>query len=82
MDNLFFRTLLEISYNQKSSPKKLFAETSKKKNYIHLQYQNAVVNTNPNNYVTCLTDENNVRMPNFEEKLDKNIKNFMVCKIF
>ena len=31
------------------------------------------MNTNPNTYVTCLTDENDMRIPLFEEKLEKNL---------
>ena len=69
---------MEISYNIKSSPKKLFAETSKKNNYVNNHYRNTVMNTNPNAYITCLTEENEIKMRNSEDKLDKGVKKFTV----
>lgn len=72
---------MEISYNQKSSPKKLFAETSKKNsNLIHNTYANEIINTHQNYYVACLTDENEVRKSKYDKKLDKNIEKFLVRK--
>lgn len=68
------KSILEISYNQKSSPKKLFAETSKKKdsnlnNLLQNTYANEIINTNPNYYTACLTDENEVRKSSkYDEK--------------
>jgi len=84
---------LEISYNQKSSPKKLFAETSKKNknengygygDLIQNTYANEIINTHQNYYVACLTDENEVRISSKydNKKLDKNIEKFLVKKIY
>lgn len=36
------------------------------------------MNTNPNAYITCLTEENEIKMRNSEDKLDKGVKKFMV----
>ena len=72
---------MEISYNQKSSPKKLFAETSKKSNNIQNTYANEIVNTHQNHYVTCLTEDNEVRKSKYDKKLDKNIGKFLVILI-
>mgnify|MGYP000871381107 CR=1 FL=1 len=84
---------MEISYNQKSSPKKLFAETSKKNknengygygDLIQNTYANEIINTHQNYYVACLTDENEVRISSKydNKKLDKNIEKFLVKKIY
>jgi len=70
---------MEISYNQKSSPKKLFAETSKKNKHIYSDYQNGVLNTN---YITCFTEENEKKGPDFVENLDKNMTKYIVSLSF
>lgn len=68
-----------MSYNNKNSPKKLFAEASKKKsNYLQNQYQNALNNKNTNGYIACFTEENEIKMPDFDEKIEKNYKQIMV----
>ncbi len=68
-----------MSYNQKNSPKKLFAEASKKKNnYIQNHYQSALMNKNTNSYIACFTEENEIEMPEFGEKLEKNYKQIVV----
>lgn len=69
---------MEISYNIKSSPKKLFAKTTKKNNYVNSHYRNTIMSTKPNAYITCLTEDNDLKIPNIEEKLDKNLKKIMV----
>lgn len=75
------RSILEISYNQKSSPKKLFAETSKKRENL-IQNTNEIINTNPNYYMACLTDENEIRKSKNNVKLNRNkdSEKFMVRK--
>ncbi len=82
---------MEISYNQKRSPKKLFAETSKinigisKGNLIQNTYANEIINTHHNYYMACLTDENDIRKSKYDygydKKIDKNIEKFMVNRI-
>lgn len=69
---------MEMSYNLKNSPKKLFAETSKKNNYLRSQYKNTITNKNTNGYLACFTEDNEARIPNLEDKIDKSFKKIVV----
>ena len=75
-----------MSYNQKNSPKKLFAEISKNSssNLVN-NFNIGLINANRNNYITSLTDENDNRNSNninFEENFEKNMSKFIVIFIF
>lgn len=72
------RTILEMSFNQKNSPKKLFAGASKKNNYLQNQYQRALMDKNTNGYIACLTEDSEPRNPQFGEKIDKKFQKIVV----
>lgn len=75
------RSILEISYNPKSSPKKLFAETSKKNNYFNSNYPIGNYINQKENYIACLTDENEPRVNTYDSKIDKNMTKLLVKNI-
>jgi len=73
-----------MSYNQKNSPKKLFAEAAaaaskKKQHNLDAEYQISFVNKNSDFcYKACFTEDNDKKMPHLNEKINQSYKQFVV----